>query len=292
MTSNNNSCADNCEKYYIILEEYMWWQGVEYKIGYNYSKYDDFRVFDVLNIANHILCYTDNLFVYEVRTSGTVVKQGQMYRTKYMIIDPNPMKIKDFVNHHAEYFIRNSRGLALNFITDQNEELCMMAVEKNGFALDFVKNKKYKICMRAIETCPLALKYVDNQMYDMCIKAVHADGMALQYVKCKTERICEIAIEENPLALQFVPDDVQTFEMCMRAVSRDWKSLQYVSNEYKTFKLCFRAFRQHPASLKYCGELKEYLETGFILFTGVMFLFSIEKLFVHHDHDLMMINLI
>ena len=278
------------KKYYIILDGNMHYGGVQYQIGHNIAKNSDFCFYDLFDMASHIMAFDSNLLIYVVKMprDKSMYKENTMYRAREIIIEPNPVKVGNFVDDNAEYFVENSRGLVLKYVDNQSEELCMKAVEKNGYVLEYVKNKTYNICIKAIETCPMALKYVDNQMYGMCLKAVQLDGLALQYVKCKTHKICETAVEENAMALQYVPEEIQTEVMCLSAVKKQWKALQYVFNKNKTYKVCTAALQKNPLSMKYINfcQMRDYLETGFVIFLGVIFLVGIEKLFVHHNRGL------
>lgn len=73
-------------------------------------------------------------------------------------------------------------GLALEFITEQTEEMCLIAVKSNGWALQYVEKQTDKICLAAVKQNGCALKFVIKQTYDICIAAVTQTGYASQYV--------------------------------------------------------------------------------------------------------------
>jgi hypothetical protein len=67
-------------------------------------------------------------------------------------------------------------SMALQYITDQTEEMCLTSVKKN----------------------PMALKYVKNQTEEICLVAIGRYGFKLEYVKNPTEVILLAALRRYP----------------------------------------------------------------------------------------------
>lgn len=240
---------------------------------------------DLANVIRHYKC-NDMVYAVSIPYDANMFKQYMIYRSNCIIVNNFPVRVDEFVTKNADFFVEHSGGLALKFVENQSNELCMKAVGINGFALEYVKNKTYDVCMKALDICGMALKYIDNQMYSMCMKAVQANGMTLQYVKCKTQKICDTAVEQNWMALQYVPEEMQTNEMCLTAVCKNWHALQFVSKNNKTYKICYKALCQNPISIKHAGVFREYLETGLVIFVGIIFLVGLEKTLVQNQRIL------
>ena len=95
-------------------------------------------------------------------------------------------------------------GLVLQFIENQTEEQCILAVKQNGMALQFVKNQSNEICVLAVQQNGMALRFVKNQTNEICILAVQQYGLALTFVDNQTNEICMLAIKQNNNAFYYV----------------------------------------------------------------------------------------
>jgi ribosomal protein L24E len=115
-------------------------------------------------------------------------------------------------------------GLALEYIDDQTEELCKLAVQEDGYSLKYVKNKTEEICILAIHQNPFSLRFVEEQTEEMCKISVQENGDTLKYVKNKTEEICILAIKQYSRAIKHVENPTE--EMYKLA------SLKYGCNLY------------------------------------------------------------
>jgi sporulation protein YlmC with PRC-barrel domain len=58
----------------------------------------------------------------------------------------------------------------------------MEAVKQNGMALEFVKDQTENICMEAVKQCGFALKFVKDQTEKICIRAVKQNCSALPFI--------------------------------------------------------------------------------------------------------------
>lgn len=71
----------------------------------------------------------------------------------------------------------------LEYVEHQDEELCLIAVQRNGFALQFVKKQTEKICLEAIKQTGSALKFVQNQTPQFCIDVLFKHPRSYRYVR-------------------------------------------------------------------------------------------------------------
>ena len=90
-----------------------------------------------------------------------------------------------------------------------NPEECLKRIKcciSSPYELQYMTNQTEEICLIACEREGDALQYVHNQTEKICLTAIHDDPYALQYVKEQTEKICLAAIEQDQTVLEFVDD--------------------------------------------------------------------------------------
>ena len=73
-------------------------------------------------------------------------------------------------------------GYSLQYVKNQDKEICLEAVKENGYALQFVNNQDKDICLEAVRQNGYSLQYVKDQDKDICLEAVRQDGDALRFV--------------------------------------------------------------------------------------------------------------
>ena len=82
-----------------------------------------------------------------------------------VITDPyNPLRDKSY-EEVKETILED--GLALQFVNNQTEELCKIAVQQNWEALQFVKNQTKELCNIALAQCEEAEIYVDKRKFEV-----------------------------------------------------------------------------------------------------------------------------
>jgi hypothetical protein len=161
---------------------------------------------------------------------------GKMCTYKFKIDDVQ--RFDQFFDANPDIYdeINSKHILPLRYIKEQNEEVCMRAVQEDGRDLKFVKIKTLEICMAAVKSDPFSLKYADEQTYEMCLLAVSRRGITIQYVKEKTPEMCMIAVMEDGWTIQHVE---QTPELCMAAVKKNAHALGKIKDQ--TPELCMEA---------------------------------------------------
>lgn len=94
--------------------------------------------------------------------------------------------LKDTLNKVYMYF--DERAVdddwsKLQYVEDQDLDICIRAVERCGLALQYVREQTHYICMAAINENPLALQFVREQSVSLCFEAARKNTKALEYVK-------------------------------------------------------------------------------------------------------------
>lgn len=82
---------------------------------------------------------------------------------------------------------------ALLFIKDQDEMLCLHAMQ-NGGEIKYVHNQTKQCCLEAIKHCPSALQQIRKQTPEICLAAVQKWPGAFLYVREQTPEICMAAV--------------------------------------------------------------------------------------------------
>ena len=173
-------------------------------------------------------------------------------------------------------FINQEYAYALQYVENQTEELCKLAVQKDWLALQYVKEQTEEICKLAVQEDEDALQYVDDKFihlfqedgntmtqeyriitnphnpllgksYEEVKEAIRKDGECIGLVNEQTEELCKLAVQQNVDALRFIKN--QTEELCKLAVKQDWHALHYVKNQ--TEELCKIAVKQNKKAAKY-----------------------------------------
>jgi len=138
----------------------------------------------------------------------------------------------------------DQQPLALQYIVNQSEEICIYAVQLNGMVLNHVKDKTPLICLEAVKNKGQALIYVENQTEFICLEAIKKDPFSLQCVDNQTTEICMEAVRQNGLALIHVKH--KTPEICLEALLHGNKKnyelimdyIPIVDKNFLTYKEC------------------------------------------------------
>ena len=155
--------------------------------------------------------------------------------------------IRDPTLEILEYaFKKGGSGWMLQFVKNQTEEICKLAVEYDGHALSSMYMKipqTDELCKIAVKKNGLALIHVNSPTDEIRKLAIQQTGLALVHMyNGQTDELCELAVQQNGLALQYVRN--QTDEICRLAVQQNKDALQYVWN--KTEEICELALHQRP----------------------------------------------
>lgn len=194
----------------------------------------------------------EEVWKHAVQQDGFVDPSGSTKAFEKSLLSSNGNALKYVTNQTEELCILavQQNGLVLRHVINQTEAICKIAVQQNGKLLYYVKEQTNDICALAVQQNGDALQYVINQTERICAFAVQQDGLALYYVNDQTEIICTLAVRQNGLALKFVKE--QTNELCRIAVQQCGNALQYVKNQ--TPEICALAVQQDKYALAFAEE--------------------------------------
>jgi hypothetical protein len=201
------------------------------------------------DIPRWLHLYDDFEFVFAVdipQDANVSILEHKLKADKIYIRDPVP--ILDFLeDNFSPYYVIEFDPFNLRYIQNQNEYLCLLAIEQNPHAIQFAKFFLYEHIIKVCKANGLCLKYFKYQIEDACIEAVKQNGLALAIIRNQTEEHCLLACKQNGFALQFVKN--QTPDICMAAVSQNPNALKYVKEQ--NAKLCWTAYHIDKKSLEY-----------------------------------------
>jgi hypothetical protein len=96
---------------------------------------------------------------------------------------------------------------ALTVIENQDEELCLIAMEKEPYSIYFINDKTEKIMLKAIRVKGLYKDKKMPQYYNAVLEYIKENGNSLQYIRreFKTFELCKAAILNSHFAIKYVP---------------------------------------------------------------------------------------
>ena len=172
--------------------------------------------------------------------------ENKLKADKIYLHTPFPLMYFLEINYDP-YYILEFDPFNLRYIENQNEYMCLLAIEKNPHALMYAKHLRYEHMVKACTANGLCLKYLKYQIEDACIAAVKQNGLALAIIRNQTETQCLLACQQNGLALQFVKH--QTPEICFAAVSQNYNAIKYVKEQ--SAKICYAAWSVNKNTVQY-----------------------------------------
>lgn len=127
--------------------------------------------------------YGTKLALITIPNDATVYVEKDKFKSNKIIITD----ILDFTDVPDDFWliIFNHSCIAFEYIKNQTEELCVLAVQRNGLLLRYVKEQTKEICKLAILQNYRALQYVKNPTDDMYDTTVYDDN---------SDNICELDI--------------------------------------------------------------------------------------------------
>jgi hypothetical protein len=179
------------------------------------------------------------------------IKEKYQNNEKYFFVFNSYLKHKK--NQNLQYIekVVSRNGLELEFVTEQNENLCKRAIKQNIYSYVFIKDNdiRKKLQNFVLEQDNSLFDFIDEQSEELCVSLLKNNGLVLQYIKDKNQKYCYLAVQQNPLALQYVNKENQTPELYQIAVRKNGLSLQYVKEQ--NHDICILAIRQNPIALEY-----------------------------------------
>ena len=255
---NSIVCKD-CNKIVKMYGTDLWFTDEDDSLchGYydNLTKYK--KIKEMINFNTKIVYKIDRFSI------GLIFYITKNYKNGNIIDALKQKNMLDFWINNSEntslMFVRYC-GLALEYITDQTEEICIEAVKNNPEALKYVNFQTEKICLEAVKKNGSILKYVNIQTDKICLEAmkycISSYDNPLKYVENQTEEICLEAIKNSPsynCPLEHVKN--QTDKICLEAVKKNGKTLKYVKNQ--TEEICMEAINEYSNSFCYVTNQTE-----------------------------------
>ena len=74
-------------------------------------------------------------------------------------------------------------GTYLEFVRNQTEALCKIAILQNWSALKFVKDQTHDLCVMAININPHSIQYIKKLNIHYCVDALRKDESVVCYIK-------------------------------------------------------------------------------------------------------------
>jgi len=174
---------------------------------YYYNKYDE-EFYDVDGI--HI-CKDEDIWKYIDHMGLAYYICDIQIRDRYMI---SAVKSVTIINKRTIW---------------DNEELCLIMLEKKGTIIKYIEKPTEKMCNIAIKANWRALQFITEQTYELCTMALNKSEYAIRYIKNQTDDMCLLATRRNWCILQHIKN--QTELMCKRCINQNWKALLYVKNQ-------------------------------------------------------------
>jgi competence CoiA-like predicted nuclease len=140
----------------------------------------------LLNINGLILQFIDN------QTDELCELAFRNNINAYRFVKTFTKKIMNYINTISTEICKElllSNGLLLEFIDNQNDEICEIACKNNINAYKFIKNKSYELNKKLLNIDGRILQFIDNQTDELCIIALKQNILSYQYVKNKNTRI-------------------------------------------------------------------------------------------------------
>jgi hypothetical protein len=115
---------------------------------------------------------------------------------------PEELKTTDFLIYAIN---RDHKALAV--IENKDEELCLIAMEKDPYSLYLINDKTERIMLKAIRVKGLYKDKNMPQYYNAVLEYIKENGNSLQYIRreFKTFELCKAAILNSPFAIKYVP---------------------------------------------------------------------------------------
>ena len=183
-------------KFYKVLNDSLCHNGFIYKEGLNVDTHP-FTPTGTCSAGGLYFCEEDKLINY-LFDYGSIYATVSIPNDALVYKEDNKYKTSRLILHNIQPI--NDLPLWLD------TSLTKKWVQKNGYSLQYVKEQTEEMCLLAVQCNGSALQYVKEQTEEMCRLAVQQNGYALQYVKEQTEEMCRLAVQQNGYALQYVKE--------------------------------------------------------------------------------------
>jgi hypothetical protein len=183
----------------------------------------DIRVLDCITIVS------ENIIKYVLEKKPELIKQAFEFCPEVIteeicisVVQKNGLLLKVISSMYktlivCQEAVKND-PYALEYVPKEHQTLyiIMLAIEKNGHTIQFVENQNESLCLIAIRNNPNALRHVKNQTESICKVALELDILTFEYIKNKTPELCFYAVNKEPRTMACITgNDIQLYKSCV-----------------------------------------------------------------------------
>lgn len=179
-------------KFYIFI--YEWTNNSKYVLGLNiYPKpFDLTNYLDGFYFCDKSKCHLhferrSKLALVEIPNDARVYVERDEFKTDRLMIK----EIKNFKDVDDQFWIDivPKNGNALQYVKEQTNIICEVAVKQNNEALRYVKLQYGEVCKVAVQRNGMELRYVLNQTPEICVAAIKQNYKSIQFIKKSSEAL-------------------------------------------------------------------------------------------------------
>lgn len=131
----------------------------------------------------------------------------------------------------------------LEFVLDQTQEICLLAMSKDVFAFKYVKDKNIEITKSALNVSGLMLKYVENQTdeiieFNLTVKRGKKSRNFFELIKGDKSKWVDLSLKHNPLSIKYIPEEFLTRERILKTMSADIRSFRHLPKNLQFPEIC------------------------------------------------------
>jgi competence CoiA-like predicted nuclease len=136
-------------------------------------------------------------------------------------------------NIDAYKYIKTFTKKIINFINLKSIDLCKKLISSNGLLLEFIDNQNDELCEIACKNNINAYKFINNKSYELDKILLNIDGRILQFIDTQTDELCEIAIKNNYYTYNYIKN--KSTELDKKLLNVNIRLLELIDN--KTYDL-------------------------------------------------------
>lgn len=161
---------------------------------------------------------------------------------------------------------------AIEFIENQTEEQCWIAISNNKYLFKYIKNKTDDMCYYCLQQYPHLIQHIENpsielqkialaqsvQVYPLIknpdnsitqLMLIMYPCEGLVYIE-QTDEIVRKSLKINPSAIQYANKSLLTYDMCLNVVERNSKYFKEIPIEHHSEEMYLIAVKM-VSNIKY-----------------------------------------
>ena len=125
------------------------------------------------------------------------------------VINPTQKMLKYVLGRMANDFSSDkSVQFVFRNIKKIDDGACIKILKTNGMYLNYIKNQTEKMCVVAIKHDMNAINCVHKKTEDILKLMLSKDGLYLDYIDNQTVEMCEIAVKQNKEAIKYIDKSI------------------------------------------------------------------------------------